>query len=89
MKYYRLHVKKGEDPPEDWGRVLVPFAGASGLRIHEESITNCIIMCGPIIIKEIERYLNDVIEVFDYDPDAQKKINRRYEDKDEEEDELW
>ena len=86
MKLYRLHVKKGEEPPEDWGRVLVPFAGASGLRIHEEFSRDCIINCGPIVIKDIERYLTGVIEVFEYNPEEQEKMHRQAKD---EEEELW
>ena len=86
MKLYRLHVKKGEEPPEDWGRVLVPFAGASGLRIEEEFARDCIIKCGPLIIKDIERYLSGVVDVFEYHPEERDQINRRAK---EEEDELW
>ncbi len=75
MNLYRLHVKKGIDPPEDWTRVLVPFAG-SGLRLHEEFRDDCVIEAGPLLIKQIMGVLDGYIELFDYDPSEKERLRR-------------
>lgn len=90
MKLYRLHVKHGEDAPEEWGRVLVPFAGSSGLRLHEEFVRDCIIEAGPLLIKEIIAHLGDVVECFDYDPAERDALVRRFKREEERAgDSLW
>lgn len=76
MKFYRLHLRDGIEPPEDWGRILIPFAGA-GLRLHEEFVKDCIIEAGPIIIKDIMSHLLEYVELFDYDPTLEREILRR------------
>jgi hypothetical protein len=79
MKLYRLHVKQGVEAPEDWGRVLIPFAGASGLRLHEEFKRDAIIECGPLLIKEIMSQLGEYLEYFDYDPSERDMMVRRFQ----------
>ncbi len=76
MKLYRLHVKPGEESPEDWGRVLVPFAG-TGLRLREEFTHDCVIEAGPLLIQEIMGHLRDYVECYDYDP-AERETVARY-----------
>ena len=78
MKLFRLHVKKGVDEPEDWGRVLVPFAG-TGLRLVEEFHRDCIIEAGPLLIKDIMHHLGEYVELFDYDPMEKESIRRQSE----------
>ncbi len=82
MKQYRLHVRDGQPSPEDWGRVLIPFAG-NGVRLLEQFKRDCVILAGPIVIKQITGYFDSVLECFDYDPSEKERLLRQSE-KDEE-----
>jgi hypothetical protein len=76
MNLYRLHVKNGVDEPEDWTRVLIPFAG-TGLRIYDSFKRDVIIEAGPLLIKEIMGHLYQCVELFDYDPSQRDMIKRQ------------
>lgn len=76
MALYRLHVKKGIEAPEDWSRVLIPFAG-TGLRLKEMFARDCVIEASPLLLKEILNQLGEYLEPFDYDPMERDIINRK------------
>ena len=87
MKLFRLHAKENQEPPDDWSRVLIPFAG-TGLRLLEEYTKDCIIEAGPLLIKDIMRHLGEYIELFDYDPSLERDFLARKSKREEQED-LW
>ena len=63
---YKLRVKSGVEPPEEWSRMLVSFAGFGGIRLVKEFEMECIVEAGPITIGRIRQFLNDEIDIFDY-----------------------
>ena len=65
---YKIRVKAGMEPPEDWTRVLVPFAGTSGLKILETFVNEVIIESGPITVGRIKDIFQDSLDVFEYTP---------------------
>lgn len=68
MQQYKLRVKSGEEPPEDWSRVLVSFAGHGGIRLINTFVMECIVEAGPITRKMLEDYLGDYVDIFEYEP---------------------
>jgi hypothetical protein len=68
MKFYLVKIKPNIDPPEDWGRVLVPFASPGSLRLCEVYINECIIECGNVLIEEIRFNLSKYVDILPYSP---------------------
>jgi hypothetical protein len=79
MPLYRLHVKKDVECPEDWSRVLVPFAG-TGLRLVEEFKFDCVIDASPILLQQIMSQLGEWIESHNYDPSERDRVSKWDED---------
>jgi hypothetical protein len=68
LPQYKLRVKRGEEPPEEWSRLLVTFAGVGGIRLIEEYTMECVIEAGPVTRKMIEDYIGDYVDIFPYTP---------------------
>lgn len=68
MPQYKLRIKHDQEPPEEWSRVLVTFAGFGGIKLIEEFTMECIIEAGPVTKKMIEEYMGDYLDIFPYTP---------------------
>lgn len=66
MDKYKLRVKRGEEPPEEWSRVLVPFADG-GLEIVETFTMECIINVSPLTLERMEPALKHYVDFIEYD----------------------
>jgi hypothetical protein len=65
LQKYRLRVKPKEDPPEEWSRLLCPFAGHGSIKLLEVFARDCIIEAGPVTIEALIELYGDYIDVLD------------------------
>ena len=65
MEKYKLRVKPNQEPPEEWSRVLVPFADG-GLRIIDTFIMECIVEISPITLGYMEPALRNYVDFIPY-----------------------
>ena len=63
MRKYTIRVIKGQENPDDWGRVLVPFAIGGLLIIVEEFRDACIINASPNIVERLIEAYGQVVTI--------------------------
>ena len=81
LPQYKIRVKANQEPPEDWTRVLVPFAGTSGLKILQMFTKEVIVESGSMTIGRIEATFGDIFDIFPYHGEHTQKDDVESEDK--------
>lgn len=66
LKQYKMRIRQGEEPPEDWSRFLIPFADG-GLRLRQTFVRECIIEAGPLTLENLKQSLSQFVEIYEYD----------------------
>ena len=66
LQQYKIRVKKGQEPPEEWSRLLVTFAGVGGIKLLQEFTMECIVEAGPVTYRMMEEYIGDYVDIFEY-----------------------
>ena len=81
LKQYKLRVRAGEEPPDEWSRFLLPFADG-GLRLKQTFVMECVVEAGPVTIENMKQAMSDYIEFQSYDGSHTEKTEI-FTDKDE------